>query len=174
MSLRLLLPQLLLCPYPCNTSETFICATAAALPPAAATRLSLRICCHSSAAHAPAVQPSVTPSLPATAAGLSPQLVPRAVSSHGTCMSAYRHVHPTSETPLKPCVCATLAWVQVACGATSSLCTMVGEQLVSWGKLKASGDNTMVLRSPAASFDSPYDPQTLLDPGKTLTQHNKP
>lgn len=32
---------------------------------------------------------------------------------------------------------------QVACGATSSFCTMIGEQLVSWGKLKASGDNTM-------------------------------
>lgn len=31
----------------------------------------------------------------------------------------------------------------VACGATSSFCTMIGEQLVSWGKLKASGDNTM-------------------------------
>ncbi|CAK0738461.1 hypothetical protein CVIRNUC_001046 [Coccomyxa viridis] len=30
-----------------------------------------------------------------------------------------------------------------ACGATSSFCTMIGEQLVSWGKLKASGDNTM-------------------------------
>lgn len=33
--------------------------------------------------------------------------------------------------------------VQAACGATSSFCTMIGEQLVSWGKLKASGDNTM-------------------------------
>ena len=33
--------------------------------------------------------------------------------------------------------------MQAACGATSSFCTMIGEQLVSWGKLKASGDNTM-------------------------------
>lgn len=35
------------------------------------------------------------------------------------------------------------AGLQAACGATSSFCTMIGEQLVSWGKLKASGDNTM-------------------------------
>lgn len=38
--------------------------------------------------------------------------------------------------------------VQVACGATSSMCTMIGEQLVTWGKLKASGDNTMVHHNP--------------------------
>ena len=37
----------------------------------------------------------------------------------------------------------TRQWLQAACGATSSFCTMIGEQLVSWGKLKASGDNTM-------------------------------
>jgi hypothetical protein len=49
---------------------------------------------------------------------------------------------------------------QAACGTTSSLCTMVGEQLVSWGKLKASGDNTMVRR--AALGLAPPSPKTLI------------
>jgi hypothetical protein len=33
--------------------------------------------------------------------------------------------------------------MQVAAGTTSSFCCMVGNQLVAWGKLKVSGDNTM-------------------------------
>ena len=36
-----------------------------------------------------------------------------------------------------------LMLVQVACGGTSSMCSSVGPQLHSWGKLKVSGDNTM-------------------------------
>ena len=42
--------------------------------------------------------------------------------------------------------------MQAACGATSSFCTMIGEQLVSWGKLKASGDNTMYPKVGSASL----------------------
>lgn len=42
--------------------------------------------------------------------------------------------------PLAPC--SVLASAQVACGAASSFCTMVGGQLMAWGKLKTT-DNTM-------------------------------
>lgn len=35
------------------------------------------------------------------------------------------------------------ALLQAACGSTSSFCAGIGGALYGWGKLKASGDNTM-------------------------------